>query len=546
MASTGPIWEYFSKTNDIDKATCKICNKSLSLGSTLPKKQTTTNIKNHLAKIHENEWAAYCKINEDYQSVMKKKSESYDSPLNEKKRRKQTQTTLPEIIEKKVAPPWPDNHPISLRIDKSIMDLIIVDMLPYNLVEGKAFQRLHLNDPDTPSRYRKKSEKYFRTTLMPLTYEKVKGKVVLLLQKAEWVSFTTDIWSNPTKTCSLLSCTAHFIDGPKREKVILAASVLEEDHTGQHISAKLYEIIAEFNLTKKVHMVIRDNAYNMQAAMRCGSFLSIGCVAHTLQLVIHDVIFKDPASMNMIKKCRKIVGHFKRSEQASRYLEGFQKTCGLPRHVLIQDIETRWNSTYLMLERLLEQKTAINLYMAERGGIEVPTAEEWEQISYYIALLRCFYQATLDISSDSSSISLIIPLIVMLNSKMTTKDEDPDKVTLLKIQLRDSINRRFSYVKDSPHLMIATLIDPRFKSKYLTNDETENTKTEILSFLRQTGPQSRSAATMDVDVDEPRPSCSNSEPATEGMFSKKKMMTCGIRMIILQHLSQLQVKMSWV
>ncbi|CAG9790324.1 unnamed protein product [Diatraea saccharalis] len=269
-------------------------------------------------------------------------------------------------------------------------------------------------------------------------------------------------------------------------------------------------------------MVVRDNAYNMQTAMRCGNFLSIGCVAHTLQLVIHDVIFKDAASMNLIKKCRKVVGHFKRSEQASRYLERFQETCGLLRHVLIQDIETRWNSTYLMLERLLEQKTAINLYMAERGGIEVPTAEEWEQINYYIAILRCFYQATLDISSDSSSISLIIPLIVMLNSKMTTKDEDPEKVILLKIQLRNSIHRRFSYLKNTPHLMIATLIDPRFKSKYFTNDETENTKTEILSFLRQTGSRSRSAAIMDVDVDEPRPSCSNSDPATEGVFTKKK------------------------
>ncbi|CAH0730243.1 unnamed protein product, partial [Brenthis ino] len=240
------------------------------------------------------------------------------------------------------------------------MDLIIDDMLPYNLIEGEAFQRLHLNDPDTPSRYRKKSEKYFRTTLMPLTYEKVKDKVVLLLQKAEW----------PT---SLMA--------QKEKKLYWQLVSLKEDHTGQHISAKLNEIIAEFNLTKKVHMVIRDNAYNMQAAMRCGNFMSIGCVAHTLQLVIHDVIFKDAASMNMIKKCRKVVGHFKRSEQASRYLERFQETCGLPRHVLIQDIETRWNSTYLMLERLLEQKTAINLYMAERGGIEIPTAEEWEQIS---------------------------------------------------------------------------------------------------------------------------------------------------------------------
>ena len=58
--------------------------------------------------------------------------------------------------------------------------------------------------------------------------------------------------------------TAHFINCPKREKVIVAASVLEEDHTGQHISEKLNQIIAKFNLTNNIHMGICDNAYNMQ------------------------------------------------------------------------------------------------------------------------------------------------------------------------------------------------------------------------------------------------------------------------------------------
>ena len=120
-------------------------------------------------------------------------------------------------------------------------------------------------------------------------------------------------------------------------------------------------------------MGIRDNASNMNGVMRCGNYSSIGCVAHTLQLVIHDVIFKDAAIMTIVKKCRKIVGHFKRNEQAMRYLDKFQETCALSKHALIQDVETRWNSTYLMLERLLKQKSAINLY---------------------ILLLRCFYQST--------------------------------------------------------------------------------------------------------------------------------------------------------
>lgn len=37
----------------------------------------------------------------------------------------------------------------------------------------------------------------------------------------------------------------------------------------------------------------------------------------------------------------------------------------------------------ILLKRLPEQKTAINLYMAERGGIEVPTANEWVRVGLY-------------------------------------------------------------------------------------------------------------------------------------------------------------------
>nr|CAH7754199.1 unnamed protein product [Callosobruchus chinensis] len=57
-AGPNPIWEYFLK--DGGKATCKICNKSLSLGISLPKRQTTVNIKKHLEKMHKTQWKDFC------------------------------------------------------------------------------------------------------------------------------------------------------------------------------------------------------------------------------------------------------------------------------------------------------------------------------------------------------------------------------------------------------------------------------------------------------------------------------------------------------
>ncbi|XP_046809844.1 E3 SUMO-protein ligase ZBED1-like [Lucilia cuprina] len=157
---------------------------------------------------------------------------------------------------------------------------------------------------------------------MPETYEQIKQKVYDEMQKADWVTFTTDIWTNQSKSCSLLSFTAHFILGSKRLKYILGASVLEEDHTGSYICEKLEAVIEEFKLENKIHMGISDNAKNVKCAMKIADFPSFGCMAHT----IHPIVQESLAPYQEIKtKCISIVGHFKRSEQAYGKLKKYKK-----------------------------------------------------------------------------------------------------------------------------------------------------------------------------------------------------------------------------
>ena len=110
-------------------------------------------------------------------------------------------------------------------------------MLPYSLVEGEAFKRLNFADPSGMHRYRLKIEQFYRTTLMPATYEQVEAHVKKLLLEADYVSFTTDGWSNPTETCSLPSFTAHFVHAAVRRKVILNAMALDDKHTGVYIAS---------------------------------------------------------------------------------------------------------------------------------------------------------------------------------------------------------------------------------------------------------------------------------------------------------------------
>jgi len=59
-----------------------------------------------------------------------------------------------------------------------------------------------------------------------------------------------------------------------------------------------------------------------------------------------------------------------------------------------------------MLQRLSEQRKALSLYSVEHGGIVVLTKSELEAVDRICAILKPFYDATLEISRDDACISV--------------------------------------------------------------------------------------------------------------------------------------------
>ena len=61
---------------------------------------------------------------------------------------------------------------------------------------------------------------------------------------------------------------------------------------------------------------------------------------------------------------RRVVGHFIHSTLAFSQLYEIRECLGLPKHKLQLDIKTRWNSSFYMVQSVLEQKMALAAYAA--------------------------------------------------------------------------------------------------------------------------------------------------------------------------------------
>ena len=223
-----------------------------------------------------------------------------------------------------------------------------------------------------------------------------------------------------------------------------------------------------------MHVVIRDNAANMVAGIRECELPAIDCAIHTLQLVVKDSIMIQRTVIDMLARCRKLVGHFKHSSLAYQHLHNIQSQLSLPEHKLIQDEPTRWDSTYYMLSHIIQQRRAITLYDTDFGLPEQLNSNEWQQAEKIVKLLEPVQRVTKELSGKDAMLSQVIPFIEILKMEMgSTGDDDRGIISNKEVMLK-SLKSRFEHVYSDDNCVIATLLDPRFKSTFYDAAATES------------------------------------------------------------------------
>lgn len=99
----------------------------------------------------------------------------------------------------------------------------------------------------------------------------------------------------------------------------------------------------------------------------------------------------------------------------------FQVDLKLPRHMLKTDSSTRWNSTYAMMVRLLEQEDAVRRVLADDSKTSHLLSGWWQDsmvLKDVTGALRDFAELTDALSGETHvTISAVIPLLDYIKKK---------------------------------------------------------------------------------------------------------------------------------
>ena len=525
------VWNYFTYDTFSGKSTCQVptgdasepgsaSSSPIVCGKTFVGK-FPSNLKQHLKTCHVARYHEMLKEEEkEKEEKEAKKSKSIVGIARGQK-------TLGEAFQRKY-----DKESRKYRdITRKLAVFIGSCNVPNSLVENEEFRSfVQVLDPRYHVPGRARICKEIDQVLLGL-----KAKIQEFIADAQKITLCADIWTKKGMTSSYLGITGHFFCRLDQRKhiVTLAVRNLPHPHNAEHIRSTVDTVLGEWNIPlMKVMAVVTDNGSNMVKAFREmvvtddeeeeaeaedeAKFTSddednadfvekeidheitfkfyckrLGCFSHTLQLVM--LKFSERSFKPFLKKVHTLIGKVNKSSRAT---EALISKC---RKKLVRDCPTRWSSSYLMLERLLELRSPLSEVLNELGWDNLALSE-WRLMECICNLLKPFAVYTCLISGEEyTTISSALPILMEVNLHLEEMKKNPD-VAEVSTVLQSELKRRFRKCTDpadetyEPLYLVSTLLDPRYKP-LLNPVQLNSGKEEVLKLMKEAnGDSSASSA----------------------------------------------------
>lgn len=353
------------------------------------------------------------------------------------------------------------------RIVLSIMYMIAVDKLPLSTVEAKGFKMLMKT---TVPLYNIPSRKTI-TNMIEARYAIMKEQFAKTIEQVSSYTLTCDNWTDVTNQ-SYLGVTIHYLgDDYKMKNGCLDVLPLDTNHTSDYLHDSLLKVIENFHVDlNKVMAVISDSAANIKSTITklVGSSKQLACFAHILSHLVPNALQSIQPAKEIINKVKTIVRLTKHSVVASDELKRLQKRDGKTDGTvlkLIQDVETRWNTTYYMLERFLTLEEYVYPVTSKCANMpDMLSRNEILVLKDLVLLMSPVASVITEINGENyPTCSVIIPIIHCMTAAITDCVTTTEIGNEFKTRLLIQINNKFQYLESTRILAISTIVDPRFK-----------------------------------------------------------------------------------
>ncbi|XP_042018987.1 zinc finger BED domain-containing protein RICESLEEPER 2-like [Salvia splendens] len=251
---------------------------------------------------------------------------------------------------------------------------------------------------------------------------------------------------------------------PKYERIVAYFEYLKSDIklvTRNTVKADILKIANDLSVELLLTQMNMNNSL-----LSNGEFFHIRCCAHIVNLVVQDGLRNTEQSVVKIRDSVKYVRGSQTRKQ--NFLECVSKV-GLDRkRGLRQDVTTRWNSTFFMLDNALYYKKAfMHFQLCDSNYKSCPSLEEWVKIEKICGFLSLFYDVS-NLFSGSSypTYNLYFRPVVMCYSSLRQHQNSSDpylkKMAELMLPKFEKYWSDFSMV-----LTIAVVFDPRYKLQFV-------------------------------------------------------------------------------
>ena len=196
-------------------------------------------------------------------------------------------------------------------------------------------------------------------------------------------------------------------ESEEEEEEELGSVVASASPSGQSTETESVDE-AEDTHTSDIEQEIEDyDQRELSFEMAFSLHKRLSCFNHTLQLVVNK--FDTLSSpKQVLRSAHALVRKFNKSGKATEKLVNL---CGKK---LLSTCPTRWNSTFLMISRLLEVRSSLAMVLQELNWDDLSN-RDWKILENMYELLRPFARyTTLTGAEETTTISMVLPVLLEL------------------------------------------------------------------------------------------------------------------------------------